>query len=167
MSNQNIIDTNISNFVLSSANNVFTGTNDFQKIITTYASIQGPAVIDGYELSPAVQGGTHALGSFTLSASELADRLIQLNGTLSTQTVFMPTAANFDAQLLSVFPGGSFISSFASMPILIQNKSTTATVTLTANTNFLVDVVATIPPQTTRPYFIVKTANTPEYTLYG
>lgn len=156
-------------------NNNFTGVNtfsghptSFDEINTAYAGINGPAVVTssfGFSASPS---GPISTGSFTLTAAQAAGIIVQLNGGLATQAVFLPTAADFEAQLLASFPSGGSIPTFTAYKLRIVNESTTATAILTTNINFILNnaLISQVPPSTPRDYIILKTANTPEYTLY-
>ncbi len=160
---------------LLAADNLFTGLNtfsgavtDFQKVTTTYARVGGPAIITatlGFASNPSAPLTSN---SFTLSGSQVANIVVILNNGTAAQTVFMPTASDFETALLASFPGGSSIPTGASYWMRVINISATATATLTANTNFLINnsTSATFLPGQRDNVLIVKTAGTPEYTVY-
>ncbi len=80
----------------------------------------------------------------------------------------MPTAGDFETALLASFPGGSTIPVGTSYWLRVINISATATATLTANTNFLINnaITSVLTPLTEKNVLLVKTAGTPEYTVY-
>lgn len=159
---------------LLAADNIFTGqntfsgaANDFQRINSIYTRVSGPAIVTaslGFSTNPSAPLTTN---SFTLTGSQVVNVGVVLNGGLAAQTVFMPTASDFESALLASFPGGSTIPVGASYWMRVINISATATATLTANTAFLINnaTSSTFLPGKIDNVLIVKT-NTLEYTVY-
>ena len=172
MSNQNIIDVN--SFVSLSADNVFTGQNnftgainDFEEVRMNCAAINGSSLTTGYSGFSMIEGPIITINSATIPASSAAGGIVTLNGSLSTQTIFFPTGTNFENQLLGVYPSGFSIPNFSTYLLKIRNVSATATVTLTANTDFIVSNMTSVTmlPKTELSLLLVRTGNH-EYSVY-
>jgi hypothetical protein len=161
--------------VYSAANNVMTGVNvftnttapqSFEAIQTTYAQAVGPstttATLGFSTATPSPLTGS----SITITATQATGVIVTLNGSLSTQNVFVPTAAAFDAALLASFPSGSSIPVGMTYWLRIINLSATATVTLGGNTNFTIAGPTTILPGGNLNVLLQKTASTPSYAAY-
>lgn len=157
------------------SNNVFTGQNSFtgyptsfDETLSSYTITNGPTIASGSLGFTRDATAPLTNNSFTLNASDVVNGIIKLNGGLASQTVFMPTAANFEAALLASFPAGESIPLFTGYWMRVINLSGTATATLTANTDFLIDnsVSSVFGPGQRDNVLLVKTGNTPEWTVY-
>lgn len=157
------------NIVTSSADNVFTGTNTFEKITSSFNNVSGPSNVSSYSLFSTLPVGPLTSASLTLTASQTVFGIAMLNGSGASQDVFFPTAANLETQLLSSFPVGYTIPTNSSFFLLVSNNSSTATVTLGGNTNMDVSNLSSnlILPNSSKLVIITKTVSTPAYGVFG
>ena len=138
-------------------------TNPYLNLYSQNITNVGYDGVFGYAGASTFSGNT-----INLAAQDVANGILLFNNATTAQTVNFPTAAAFDSLVAGAVTGLT-IPVNTSFWLSISNLSSTAMITLVANTNFTLAGLSsvTIPPLGGAIVRISKTVSTPAYVVYG